>query len=380
MFAGLIAKLRAAQEYAPGPVALHAPVFHGREREYVMNAIDSTFVSSVGEYVDLFEQRLAAYTGVKRAVVCVNGTSALEIALRTAGVRAGELVITQAVSFVATANAIVHAGAEPVFVDIDRSTLGLSPDALRDFLEKHCSRREDGCLFTANGKKIAACVPMHTFGLPCAIAEIAAICGEWGIPLVEDAAESLGSTCNGRHCGTFGLFGCLSFNGNKIVTTGGGGAVITNNEALGARIKHLTTQAKIPHPWEYAHDAAAWNFRLPNINAALGCAQLEQIEDFVAKKTWRAARYAEALGDTPWTFVPAPPATRPNWWLCAVLFNSQAERDAFLEESNAAGFMTRPIWRPLNRLEMYAHCLCGDLTTTNIINERLVNLPSGVGQ
>lgn len=364
----------------PGPVALHAPMFAGREREYVLDAIDSTFVSSVGEYVNRFERMLEEYTGTARAVVCVNGTSALEIALRVTALQSGDYVITQALSFVATANAIRHAGGEPAFVDIDRRTLGLSPDALRIFLENRCRVLQGRCVMKETGRPVAACVPMHTFGFPCAIEEIAGICQEWNIALVEDAAEALGSRHRDRHCGTFGLFGCFSFNGNKTVTTGGGGALVTNDEELGTRVKHLTTTAKIPHPWEYSHDAVAWNFRMPNLNAALGCAQLEQIEDFIAKKRWRATRYAEAFASTPWTFLTEPPHSRSNYWLCAALFSNVRERDAFLEETNREGFMTRPVWRPLNRLPMYEQCVSGDLPETRYIADRLVNLPSGVGQ
>lgn len=380
MFEQFIRNLREIQEFAPGPVALHAPVFAGREREYVLDAIDSTFVSSVGEYVNRFERMLEEYTGTARAVVCVNGTSALEIALRVTGLQAGDYVITQAISFVATANAIRHAGGEPAFVDIDRRTLGLSPDALRIFLENRCRMLQGRCVMKETGRPVAACVPMHTFGFPCAIEELAVICQEWNIALVEDAAEALGSRYRDRHCGTFGLFGCFSFNGNKTVTTGGGGALVTNDEELGARVKHLTTTAKMPHPWEYSHDAVAWNFRMPNLNAALGCAQLEQLENFIARKRWRAARYAEAFATTPWMFLTEPPHSRSNYWLCAALFSNVKERDAFLEASNRAGFMTRPVWRPLNRLPMYEQCVSGDLPETRYIADRLVNLPSGVGQ
>jgi Predicted pyridoxal phosphate-dependent enzyme apparently involved in regulation of cell wall biogenesis len=377
MFEELIQRLRTAQEFVPGTVALHAPVFTGREREYVMDAIDSTFVSSVGEYVNRFERMLEEYTGATKAVVCVNGTAALEIALRLTGIKPGEHIITQSISFAATASAICHAGGEPIFVDIDEHTLGLSPGALKIFLETKCHIQQGQCLLNDTGRRIVACVPMHTFGFPCRIDEIVAICQEWNIILVEDAAEALGSWYRDRHCGSFGLLGCFSFNGNKTVTTGGGGAVITNDEKLGALIKHLTTTAKVPHPWEYAHDAIGWNFRMPNLNAALGCAQLERLEEFIAKKRWRAKRYAEIFADTPWTFICEPSQTRSNYWLCAVLFNNIQERDAFLSESNQEGFMTRPVWRPLNLLPMYKHCKQGSLSISESIAARLVNLPSG---
>jgi len=380
MFADLIHNLRTAQEYTQGQVVLHAPVFKGREREYVLDAIDSTFVSSVGEYVTRFERMLEEYTGAARAVVCVNGTVALELALRLAGLKAGEHVITQSISFVATANAIRHAGGDPVFVDIDAHTLGLSPDALRSFLENKCRMEQGQCVLSDTGRRIAACVPMHTFGLPCRIEKIAAVCLEWNIPLVEDAAEALGSRYRDRSCGTFGLIGCFSFNGNKTITTGGGGAVITNDEKLGTLAKHLTTTAKVPHQWEFIHDAVGWNFRMPNLNAALGCAQLEQIEAFIAKKRWRAARYADVLADTPWSFMSEPPQSRSNYWLCAMLLDTPLERDIFLSESNQAGFMTRPVWHPLHLLSMYKQCRRGDLPVSEFVAARLVNLPSGVGQ
>jgi aminotransferase in exopolysaccharide biosynthesis len=380
MFAQLIDRLRTAQEYTPGPVSLHAPVFQGKEREYVLNAIDSTFVSSVGEYVNRFERMLETITAAAHAVVCVNGTAALEIALRLTGLKPGEHVITQSISFVATANATVHAGGIPVFVDIDPQNLGLSPDALKIFLNANCRIEQEQCFLQATGRKVAACVPMHTFGFPCRIDEIATICDEWHIALVEDAAEAMGSYYYDRHCGTFGMLGCFSFNGNKTITTGGGGAIVTNDSKLGALAKHITTTAKVPHPWEYFHDAVAWNFRMPNLNAALGCAQLEQLETFIAKKRCRAARYAEVFADTPWTFMLEPPHSRSNYWLCAVLLNDLSERDAFLKESNGAGFMTRPVWHPLNLLPMYAQCQCGDLSVAENISARLVNLPSGFGQ
>lgn len=380
MFEQIIKDMRRIQNFQEGPVSLHAPVFMGNEKKYLMDAVDSTFVSSVGAYVDKMERMLEEYTGAARAVVCVNGTSALEVALHVAGVNYGDYVITQPISFVATANAISHAKAKPVFVDVDPINLGLSPRALKSFLEEHCHVEDNRCVFKENGGRIAACVPMHTFGLPCAIDEITKICAEWHIELVEDAAEALGSRYKGKHCGRFGRFGCLSFNGNKIVTTGGGGAVLTDNIEEGKRIKHLTTTAKIPHKWEYQHDCVAWNFRMPNINAALGCAQLEMLDTFLERKRWRAERYAELISNTPWTFVQEPEHSLSNYWLCAILFNNKTERDAFLEESCGSGFMTRPVWTPLNTLPMYESCICGDLSTAKNIADRLVNIPSGFAQ
>lgn len=380
MFEQLLDDMRRVQKFREGPVSLHAPVFIGNEKNYLIDAVDSTFVSSVGAYVDKMERMLEEYTGAARAVVCVNGTSALEVALHVVGVKPGEYVITQPISFIATANAISHTGASPLFVDIDENNLGLSPRALATFLKEHCRIEGNKCLFKKNNRRIAACVPMHSFGLPCAVDKIAEICAEWHIELVEDAAEALGSWYKGKHCGCFGRLGCLSFNGNKTVTTGGGGAVLTQDIEEGKLIKHLTTTAKIPHKWEYRHDHIAWNFRMPNINAALGCAQLEMLDTFLEKKRWRAERYAELIRSTPWTFVGAPQDSRSNYWLCAILFNNKIERDTFLNESNSSGFMTRPVWTPLNTLPMYENCICGDLSTANDIADRLVNLPSGFDQ
>lgn len=357
---------------------LHAPVFRGSERAYVMDTLNSTFVSSVGEYVTRLERMLEAYTGAAHAVVCVNGTAALQVALNLAGVRHGDLVITQALSFVATANAIRHVGADPVFLDVDKETLGISPESLADFLDRECRTNAEGCEHMASGKRISACVPMHTFGFSCHIEEICRLCAKWGIAVVEDAAEALGSLQNGRHCGTLGLLGTLSFNGNKIVTTGGGGAILTNADGLAQRAKHLTTTAKRPHRWEFRHDEVAWNYRMPNINAALGCAQLEQLDGFVAYKRQLALRYAELFKETPWTFLNEPSGCRSNYWLCSVLFRDKEERDAFLSASNDAGVMTRPVWELQNEQPAYTDCLTMDLPVARDLAARLVNIPSGV--
>ena len=379
MFEELLRRIREVQNFPDGPVALHAPVFAGNEKRYVMDAIESTFVSSVGEYVTRFEEMLCSLTGARYAVACCNGTSALEMALRIAGVRSGDVVLTQPLSFVATANAIVHAGAEPVFLDVERSTLGLSPDAVRKFLEARCLRGQGVCRLVDTGQRVAACVPMHSFGLPVRMDELLAVCDEWSVPVVEDAAEALGSSYKGRYCGTMGQLEVLSFNGNKTVTTGGGGAILTNSDELAATAKRLTTTAKIPHRWEYRHDAAAWNFRLPNLNAALGCAQLEQLERFIDIKRKRAAAYAELFRDTDWEFVTEPGSCRSNYWLCAVLTNSPSEKNAFLAATNDAGLGTRPVWEPLHTLPMYQHCRREDVSTAMDIASKLVNLPSGVG-
>lgn len=374
----MLSQIRKINRCPEGFLSLHAPIFQGKERDYVLDAIDSTFVSSVGAYVSRFEEMLAEITGSKQAVACVNGTAALQVALRMAGVRDGDLVLTQSLSFVATANAIAHSGAEPVFLDVESRSLGLCPRALTSFLESDCERAEYGVVHTASGKRISACVPMHTFGMPCRIDAIAGVCDDWGIALVEDAAEALGTLYHGRHCGTFGLLGVLSFNGNKIITTGGGGAVLSNEENLARRAKHVTTTAKLSHQWEFRHDERAWNFRMPNLNAAMGCAQLELLEDFVSQKRDLADDYAELFAGTPWEFVREPEHARANYWLCAVRLRSRKERDFFLRESNEAGIMTRPCWEPLHTLPVYANCPRGPLPETQRTADTLVNLPSGV--
>lgn len=359
-------------------IPLHAPVFAGQERNYVTDTIDSTFVSSVGAYVDRFERDMVAYTGSPRAVAAVNGTAALHIALQLVGVKLGELVITQPLTFVATCNAIAYCGAEPVFVDVDRHTLGLSPVALDAWLSEHARVGEDGlCRTRDTDQVIRACLPMHTFGHPADLDGLVDVCARWHIALVEDAAESLGSFYKGRHTGTFGVIGTLSFNGNKIITTGGGGMVLAG-EALGTRAKHLTTTAKQPHPYEYVHDEVGYNYRLPNLNAALGCAQLEQLEAFIAIKRTLAARYADHFSGSDFQFVTEPDGCRSNYWLNAVICDSREQRDMLLKATNENGVMTRPIWTLMNHLPIYAHCRKGELTQAEWLEARVVNLPSSV--
>jgi aminotransferase in exopolysaccharide biosynthesis len=359
-----------------GPIPLHAPVFRGRERAYVLETIDSTFVSSVGAYVDRFEHAMAAYTGSPRAVATVNGTAALHVALLLVGVQPGDLVITQPLTFVATCNAIRYCGAEPAFVDVDAHTMGMAPCALAAWLEEHAQLGDDGLVRTRmDGRIVRACLPMHTFGHPADLDGLISICERWRLPLVEDAAESLGSLYKGRHTGTLGCIGTLSFNGNKIITTGGGGMVLTG-EALGIRAKHLTTTAKQPHPYEFMHDEVGYNYRLPNLNAALGCAQLEQLEDFVAAKRALAARYEALLTRGPLRFVREPEGCRSNYWLVAAICEDRAQRDALLAQTNEAGVMTRPIWRLMNRLPEFANCRAGELSTAQWLEARVVNLPS----
>lgn len=353
-------------------------MFSGREREYVSDTIETTFVSGVGAYVDRFEREMAAYTASPRAVATVNGTAALHTALHLAGVKTGELVITQPLTFVATCNAIAYCSAEPVFVDVDRNTLGLSPDALETWLTDNARMGEDGLCHTQDdGKVIRACVPVHTFGHPAKLDGLVEVCARWRLVLVEDAAESLGSLYKGCHTGTFGTLGTLSFNGNKIITTGGGGMILAG-EALGARAKHLTTTAKQPHPYEYVHDEVGYNYRLPNLNAALGCAQLEQLEAFIAIKRELAARYAAHLKGSDLQFVTEPADCRSNYWLNAVICDSRAQRDALLQATNDSRVMTRPIWALMNHLPMYADCRKGSLINAEWLEDRVVNLPSSV--
>ena len=359
-------------------IPLHAPVFPGREREYVVQTIDSTFVSSVGAFVDRFERDMAAYTGSQRAVATVNGTAALHAALLLAGVKPGELVVTQSLTFVATCNAIAYCHAEPVFVDVDRHTLGLSPGALDAWLDASARLDEEGvCRLKQDGRVVRACLPMHTFGHPVDLDRLVDVCRRWNLALVEDAAESLGSLYHGKHTGTFGLLGTLSFNGNKILTTGGGGMILAD-EALGARAKHLTTTAKKPHPYEFVHDEVGYNYRLPNLNAALGCAQLEHLDRFVESKRALAERYEAHLAGSGLEFVREPSECRSNYWLNAVVCESREQRDALLKATNDKGVMTRPIWQLMTHLPIYQNCLRGDLATAEWLEARVVNLPSSV--
>lgn len=359
-------------------IPLHEPRFTGNERRYVMDAIDSTFVSSVGQYVDHFEEQIRDYTGASRAIATVNGTAALHIALVLAGVKRDELVITQPLSFIATCNAIAYTGAEPLFVDIDLKTLSLSPVKLKSFLDNHTEVRNGNCYHIASGKRIGACAPMHTFGHPAEIDAIVQVCADYHIPVVEDAAESLGSTYRGQQTGTFGLLGTYSFNGNKTITCGGGGMVVTNDEQLGKLGKHLTTQAKIPHRWAFDHDHIGYNYRLPNLNAAMACAQMEQLDTFIAHKRHLAGQYAQFFGNYAYSFIQQPADSQSNYWLNAILLNDRRERDEFLEYTNNRGIMTRPAWTLLTKLSMFQNCLHDDTENAQYIEDRLVNIPSSV--
>ncbi|MES2616808.1 MAG: LegC family aminotransferase [Bacteroidota bacterium] len=367
------------QRYGNGAIPLHAPVFRGNEKKYTAHAIDSTFVSSVGEYVNQVEKMLADYTGAKYAVATGNGTSALHAALIVSGVKKDDLVICQPLTFVATANAIAYCYAEPVFVDVDTDTLCLSPEKLKAFLEKETSFDDIGqCIHKDSGRVIRACVPMHAFGLVGRIADIAKICADHHITLVEDAAESIGSYYGDTHTGLFGKVGTLSFNGNKTITCGGGGALITNDEALAKKAKYITTTAKVPHAWEFFHDELGYNYRLPNINAALLCAQLEQLDGFLKNKIETAEFYHQQFAANNINFIKTIEGTRSNYWLNCILLDNREERDAFLKYSNDNGVMTRPAWTLMNKLPMYSHCICDNIDNSKLLEDRLVNIPSSV--
>lgn len=361
-----------------GLIGLHTPVFSGNEKRYLMDTIDSTFVSSVGAYVDRFEEMMAARTGTPRAVAVVNGTAALQVSLLLAGVQAGDEVLTQALTFVATANAIVYNGALPVFLDVDRDTMGLSPAAVEAYLETFGERRVDGCYNKQTGRRIGACVPMHTFGFPVHLDALMAVCNQWQVPVVEDAAESLGSYYHGQHTGSFGLLGAFSFNGNKIVTCGGGGAIVSNDAKLANRGKHLTTTAKQPHPYEYFHDETGFNYRMPNLNAALACAQLEQLDRFLENKRSLAENYAAYFFRRGIHFRTELPGTRANYWLMCVELENRKDRDLFLKETNDRKVMTRPIWQLMFRLPMYTQYWRDEQLNALYLEDRIVNIPSSV--
>ena len=360
-------------------VPLHTPLFIGNEKKYLEECIDTTFVSSVGKFVDRFEADMAAYTGAKKAVVCVSGTNALHMALMLVGVERDDEVLTQALTFIATCNAVSYIGAHPVFIDVDRDTLGLSPRAVKDWLVKNAELRNGACYNKRTGRRVKACVPMHTFGHPVKIDELLTVCDEWHIELVEDAAESIGSLYKGRHTGTFGKVGAISFNGNKTITTGGGGMLLFQDEELGKLAKHLTTQAKVPHRWAFVHDHIGYNYRMPNINAALGCAQLENIERYVENKRETARIYADFFKDMPdITFFTEPEDCRSNYWLNVVMLKDKAAQQEFLEYTNDHGVMTRPVWELMNRLEMFKRCETDGLENTRWLADRIVNIPSSV--
>ena len=359
-------------------IPLHVPRFHGNEKNYVMETIDSTFVSSVGAYVDKFEDMMAEISQTERAVAVVNGTAALQVALRLTGVKKGDEVITQALTFVATSNAIAYNNAHPVFLDVDLDTMGLSPKAVEAFLEEFGDLREGGCYNKKTGNRIAACLPMHTFGFPVHLNELMNVCNKWNIPVVEDAAESIGSTCHGKPTGSFGQFGIYSFNGNKIVTAGGGGAIVTNDKKMGDFAKHLTTTAKKPHKYEYVHDELGHNYRMPNLNAALICAQLEQLDSFIENKRKLAEKYESFFKEEEIKFRTESPNTKANYWLMCVELNDRNERDLFLNDTHEQGVMTRPIWQLMYKLPMYEHCFRDEQKNAEFLEDRIVNIPSSV--
>ncbi|AUJ80963.1 LegC family aminotransferase [Enterobacter cancerogenus] len=357
-------------------IPLHAPVFNGNEKKYVLDTLDSTFVSSVGKYVDDFERKMESYTGTARAVATVNGTAALSAALYLAGIKRGDLVITQALTFVATCNALYHLGAEPVFTDVSPMSLGLCPVALETWLSENTELTEQGCVHRKTRQVVRAVVPMHTFGHPVELDELIAVCQKWRIVLVEDAAESLGSFYKGKHTGTLGEYGALSFNGNKIITTGGGGMVFCRSPEAGVRAKHVTTTAKVPHPYEFYHDEPGFNYRMPNLNAALGCGQMERLDSFLKQKRDLAQRYEAFFAGSEFNFVKEPDYAQSNYWLNAVICENLDARDAMLAEMNDAKVMVRPIWKLMHRLPMFEKAMRDDLKNSEQIEARLINIPS----
>ena len=357
-------------------IPLHEPRFIGKEKEFVSQTIDSTFVSSVGQYVNQFEEDIAKYTGSKRAIAIVNGTSALHLSMLMAGVKPGDYVITQALTFVATCNAIHYCQAEPILIDVDKKTLGLSPTALEAWLEENAFIDTDQVCKLKNSKRaIKACIPMHTFGHPVEIDTLATICNVWKLAMIEDAAESLGSLFKDTHTGTFGLMGTLSFNGNKIITTGGGGAILCNEE-LYLKGKHLSTTAKKPNDIHFVHDEVGFNYRLPNINAALGCAQLESINLFVTQKRQLAEEYAQLLKNSNLEFFKEPKNCRSNYWLNTIICHDESQRNELLNYMNSREIMTRPVWTPMNKLPMFKNSISDSLQNTLWLEERIVNIPS----
>jgi len=362
-----------------GTVPLHVPTFRGNEKKYLNECIDTTFVSSVGKFVDRFEEMMVEYTGTQKAVVCVNGTNALHMAMLLVGVEREDEVITQALTFIATCNAISYIGAHPVFIDVDKDTMGLSPDAMEAWLKENTELKGENCYNKRTGRRIKACVPMHTFGHPVHLDKLIEVCNRYHLELIEDAAESLGSFYKGKHTGTFGKIGAISFNGNKTITTGGGGMLLFQDETLGKYAKHLTTQAKVPHRWKFVHDHIGYNYRMPNINAALGCAQLEQIEVILANKRETTEKYKQFFSDKENIhFFIEPEGSKSNYWLNAVLLNDKEEQQKFLEYTNDHAVMTRPIWELMNRLPMFMDCETDGLQNTVWFADRVVNVPSSV--
>ena len=359
-------------------IPLHSPIFKGNEKIYMNECIDSTFVSSVGPFVNKFEELMSQITQTKKTTAVVNGTAAVQVGLRLVGVKENDEVITQALTFVATANAIAYNNAHPVFLDVDIDTMGLSANAVSNFLDKVGELRDDGCYNKKTGRKISACLPMHTFGFPVHLDKLLKICNLWKIPLIEDAAESLGSEYKGKPTGSFGEVAAFSFNGNKIVTSGGGGAITTNNIEIGERAKFLTTTAKQPHSFEYIHNEIGYNFRMPNLNAALACAQLEQLNTYINKKRNLANSYEEFFHKKGIKFRTETKNTKANYWLMCIELENLKERNLFLESTNSSNVMTRPIWKSMDSLPMYKNCQKDELLNTKFLEDRIVNIPSSV--
>ncbi len=357
-------------------IPLHVPKFIGNEKKYLRECIDSTFVSSVGKFVDQFEEKIAKYTGARYAIATTNGTSALHVSLILAGVEKNNEVITQPLNFVASCNAISYCNAKPIFIDVDKDTMGLSPSKLKFFLEKNTSIKNKECINKKTKKVIKACVPMHSYGHPCRIDEIKKICDEYYIFLIEDAAESVGSFYKNIHTGTFGHIGAMSFNGNKIITAGGGGCIITNNKVLAKKAKHLTTTAKVPHKWDFNHDMIGYNYRMPNINAALLLAQLEKLNDFINNKRNLANKYEAFFKNVDYDFFKEPKNSKSNYWLNSIVLKNKYQKDKFLEQTNSKGVMTRPIWTLMNNLPMFKDAQCHNLNNSKWLDERVVNIPS----
>tara|TARA_X000000368_G_scaffold52768_1_gene37627 strand:+ start:16497 stop:17636 length:1140 start_codon:yes stop_codon:yes gene_type:complete len=369
-----IQEIYKSKEFIP----LHEPRFSGNEKKYINECIDSTFVSSIGKYVDEFEEKIAKYSGAKFAVATSNGTSALHVSLLLANVDQNDEVITQSLTFIATCNAISYCGAQPIFIDVDKDTMGLSPAALECFLKDNTTVKNKQCINNITGRVIKACVPMHTYGHPCKIDKIKQICDEHHIFLIEDAAESVGSKYKDKHTGTFGQLGVMSFNGNKIITSGGGGCIVTNDKILAKKAKHLTTTAKVPHKWDFNHDMVGYNYRMPNINAALLVAQLENLNSFLANKRKLAKTYEEFFKTQEYTFFKEPKLSKSNYWLNTLLLKDKTQRDKFLKETNSSNVMTRPVWIMMHKLPMFENAQCGDLTNSEWLNDRVVNIPSSV--
>jgi perosamine synthetase len=376
MFKKSIDFIRNYYDIPEGFIPLHEPKFSGNEKLYVNDAIDSTYVSSVGKYVDRFEEMIRDYSGAKYAIATVNGTAALHMSLLLAGVKKNELVITQPLTFISTCNCVNYIGAESLFIDVDMHTMGLSASKLEKFLTEKTEVKNESCYHKQTGKRIAACVPMHTFGHPVEIDKIADLCSRFNIALVEDAAESLGSRYKGQQTGTFGLLGAFSFNGNKTITCGGGGMIVTNNKEIGELAKHLTTQAKLPHRWEFVHDYIGYNYRLPNLNAALACAQMEKLDEFISSKRNLSFHYEKLFAGSKIKFMKEPEYSSSNYWINCILLQDRHERDSFLNFTNENGIMTRPAWTLMNKLDMFKNYICENIENAIELENRLVNLPS----